>query len=80
MSTKPVQVSLDTALLEQLDNDPEVRDGGRSAFIRRALRFYLEARRRRELDAAIAQAYEGEADAMIEEVAELIGAQEWPAS
>lgn len=80
MTTRPVQISMDADLLRQIDSDPEVRDNGRSAFIRNAVRYYLEARRRRELDAAIAHAYDGQAEAMIDEVAELIGMQEWPES
>jgi hypothetical protein len=50
------------------------------AFIRAAVRLYLSAKERRELEARLARAYDGEADAMLGEVAELIGAQEWPES
>ena len=80
MPTKPVQISIDIDLLEQIDADPEVRERGRSAFVRRAVRYYLTAKERHELEARIAKAYDGEADALIDEVAELIGAQQWPAS
>jgi hypothetical protein len=48
------------------------------AFIRAAVRLYLSAKERRELDARLVRAYGGEADAMLGEVAQLIGAQEWP--
>lgn len=78
MPVKPVQISLDVELLRKLDADPEAREKGRSALVRNAIEFYLTAKERRELDARIAQAYEGEANAMLDEVRELIGAQEWP--
>lgn len=80
MSAKPVQISIDAALLRKIDADPEVREKGRSAFIRDAVQFYLTARERRELEAGLSRAYSGEADAMLDEVAELIGTQEWPES
>jgi len=78
MPVKPVQISLDIELLRKLDADPEAREKGRSALVRNAIEFYLTAKERRALDARIARAYEGEADAMLDEVRELIGAQEWP--
>lgn len=80
MTAKPVQISIDTALLRRIDADPEVREKGRSAFIRDAVRFYLTARERHELEIGLARAYRGKADAMFDEVAELIGAQQWPES
>lgn len=78
MPVKPVQISLDIELLRKVDADPEAREKGRSALVRNAIEFYLTAKERRELDASIARAYEGEADAILDEVRELIGAQEWP--
>jgi metal-responsive CopG/Arc/MetJ family transcriptional regulator len=78
MSAKPVQISIDEELLRQIDADPEAQEEGRSAFVRRAVRYYLSAKERRELERRLARAYEGQADAMIDEVAELIGTQEWP--
>lgn len=80
MAVKPVQISIDTTLLRRIDADPEVREKGRSAFIRDAVRFYLTARERHELETGLARAYRGEADAMLDEVAELIGTQKWPES
>ena len=44
------------------------------------MQYYLSAKERRAIEEGIARAYEGEADAMIDEVAELIGGQEWPES
>ncbi len=78
MSTKPVQISMDTNLLRQLDADPEVKEKGRSAFIRAAIRLYLAARDRRETDARIAQAYAGEADTLLSGIEPLIDGQTWP--
>lgn len=37
MSAKPVQISVETELLERIDRDPEARAKGRSAFIRSAV-------------------------------------------
>jgi metal-responsive CopG/Arc/MetJ family transcriptional regulator len=73
-----VQISLDTELLRRIDSDPEVRARGRSAFVRSAVETYLHARRRREIDAQIAAAYDGCADDLLQDVAELMGGQEWP--
>jgi metal-responsive CopG/Arc/MetJ family transcriptional regulator len=78
MGTKPVQISLDTDLLERIDRDPEARARGRSAFVRSAVERYLAAKERRDLEAQIAAAYRGNADAMLAEIEELIEAQEWP--
>lgn len=80
MPAKPVQISIDEGLLERIDADPEAREKGRSAFVRAAVRFYLSAKERREIEDRLVAAYEGEADAMADEVAELIGSQEWPES
>ena len=78
MPARPVQISLDAELLQRIDRDPEVRERGRSAFIRSAVETYLNARRRRETDARIANAYGGRADELLEEVADFVGVQEWP--
>jgi metal-responsive CopG/Arc/MetJ family transcriptional regulator len=78
MAARPVQISIDDELLERIDADPEAREKGRSAFVRLAVRYYLGAKQRRDLEEQLLRAYEGEADAMIDEVAELIGIQEWP--
>jgi len=78
MPAKPVQISIDLELLRRIDADPEARDHGRSAFVRAAVRAYLAAKERRETETRIAHAYGGEADPMLDEVADLILAQEWP--
>ena len=69
---------MDTELLRRIDADPEVRERGRSVFIRSAVEMYLRAKRRREIDARIASAYAERADDLLEEVADLMGGQEWP--
>lgn len=78
MPVKPVQISIDTELLRRIDADPEAREKGRSAFVRAAVEVYLSARERRDLEARIARAYDGEATAMLDEVIELMRAQAWP--
>lgn len=70
---------MDTHLLRRVDEDPETRERGRSAFVRSAIECYLRAKERRRIDARIVGAYEGEADALLGEVADLLGEQKWPA-
>lgn len=78
MAVKPVQVSVDTELLRQVDQDPETRIRGRSAFVRSAIEFYLRAREQRKIEAQIAKAYSGKAQTVHQEVADLIDTQSWP--
>jgi len=78
MSAKPIQLSMDEDLLREIDADPEAQSKGRSAFVRSAVRLYLEAKRRRSIDEAIRRAYDGKADALLDEIEDLIGAQSWP--
>jgi metal-responsive CopG/Arc/MetJ family transcriptional regulator len=78
MPAKPVQVSIDVDLLRRIDSDPETREKGRSAFVRSAVSSYLEAKRRRDVDAAIRAAYAGAEGDMAAEVAGLMDAQSWP--
>jgi metal-responsive CopG/Arc/MetJ family transcriptional regulator len=78
MAAHPVQISLDSDLLGQIDADPEVREKGRSAFISAAVQLYLRAKERKEIDKRLAQAYAGEADGLLEEVEELMSQQAWP--
>jgi metal-responsive CopG/Arc/MetJ family transcriptional regulator len=79
MPAKPVQISLDIALLERIDADAETRAHGRSAFVRSAVEHYLRARQRAQVDKAIADAYGGNADRMRSEIADLMDVQVWPA-
>ena len=78
MSAKPVQISIDSELLERIDHDPEARAKGRSAFIRSAVELYLTAKERREVEERLTRAYAGKGDSMLEEVVELLSGQAWP--
>jgi metal-responsive CopG/Arc/MetJ family transcriptional regulator len=78
MTARPVQVSIDVELLARIDADPETKERGRSAFLRSAAELYLSAKERRAIDEGIRRAYDGQADAMESEIAELLGEQEWP--
>jgi metal-responsive CopG/Arc/MetJ family transcriptional regulator len=80
MATRPVQISIDEELLRHVDADPVAREQGRSAFVRTALRFYLEAKRRRDLEAQLQRAYQGRAHDLFGEVADMLTDQAWPAS
>jgi len=77
MTARPIQISMDPDLLDQIDADPEARDKGRSAFIRSAVQLYLKAKERREIEARLTQAYAGEADSLLEEVEALMDKQAW---
>ena len=78
MPARAVQISIDAELLKRVDQDPETRQKGRSAFVRSAIASYLRARKRRQLDDAIAKAYAGAAAAMLAETSDLMEAQAWP--
>ncbi len=78
MAARSVQISLDEGLLEEVDRHPDAQRRGRSAIIRRALRFYLDAQRRREIDRAYERAYGSKGDEVFEEFADLMDAQAWP--
>jgi len=78
MASKPVQISIDSDLLRRIDRDPETRQKGRSAFIRAAVELYLTAKRRQRVESELREAYDGHADAMLEEIAELLEPQAWP--
>lgn len=79
MASKPVQISIDQKLLKTIDRDPETVSRGRSAFIRSAVMLYLEAKRRRRIDADIRRGYGGKSRELLSEVEDLIEAQTWPA-
>ena len=78
MPARPVQISMDAELLRRIDADPEVRQRGRSVFVRSAIEMYLRARQRREIDEQIENAYAGHADELLDEVRDLVNVQEWP--
>ena len=58
---KAVQVTLDEALLKELEANPEAQRDGRSAVLRRAAREYLARQRRQAITAQYREAYVGEA-------------------
>lgn len=79
MGARSVQISLDDKLLAEVDRQRETKRLGRSAVIRRALRVYLDLKRRREIDDAYDRAYgAGIADEVYEEFKDLMDAQVWP--
>ena len=78
MAARPVQISMDSDLLGQIDADPEAREKGRSAFIRSAVEWYLKAKERQQIEMQLTQAYSGEAGSLLEEVEDLLGVQSWP--
>jgi metal-responsive CopG/Arc/MetJ family transcriptional regulator len=76
--TKPVQISLDTEILAAIDADEEVKQHGRSAFMRHAVQAYLKEKERRAIDEAIRRAYANDPDAHTEEVRDFMEVQAWP--
>jgi metal-responsive CopG/Arc/MetJ family transcriptional regulator len=78
MAARSVQISIDDELLKKVDARKDTRQHGRSAFIRRAIELYLELEKRRDIDRAYANAYGGHADAVFDELAELMEGQAWP--
>ena len=80
MPTRPIQISMDEELLARIDSDEDAIREGRSAFLRAAASFYLAAKKRRETDRRIVDAYSEQADELIDEIAEFMDLQEWPAS
>ncbi|MCY4375584.1 MAG: ribbon-helix-helix protein, CopG family [Spirochaetaceae bacterium] len=78
MPARPVQISMDAELLRRIDADPEVRERGRSVFIRSAIEMYLRARQGREIDEQFRKAHAGHADEMLAEIGDLMDAQAWP--
>jgi metal-responsive CopG/Arc/MetJ family transcriptional regulator len=78
MPAKPVQISMDTELLRQVDSDPEARAYGRSAFIAAAVEHYLAGKARRRIESRLTAAYAGQADALLEDVAPFVDRQAWP--
>ena len=80
MAARPVQISIDRDLLARIDRDPQTKKEGRSAFIRNAVTLYLEAKRRKEIDAQIRRAYQGHARDLLDEAKQLLEEQAWPES
>ncbi len=78
MPMQAIQVSMDEDLLKRIDQEPKVQEEGWSTFIRSAIRIYLKAKRRPEIDDEISRAYKSCADDMLDEVSHLVRAQARP--
>lgn len=78
MAAQSLQISLDSDLLRRIDEDPEARQTGRSAFILSAIQLYLAAKERRAIDEGLERAYGGQADVLVDEISDLLGSQAWP--
>jgi metal-responsive CopG/Arc/MetJ family transcriptional regulator len=78
MPARSVQISIDEDLLREIDQQPETKDQGRSAFIRSAVRLYLDMQRRRSRDRAYVEAYGGASDEVWDEFSGLMPGQAWP--
>ena len=74
---KVVQFTIDADLLRQVDQDPETKKVGRSAFLRHAIRDYLARRRSRQIRDAYRAGY-GKEPVTPDEFGPLIEAQAWP--
>src|SRR6202521_1613427 len=68
MPARPVQISVDEELLQRIDDDPEARERGRSAFIRSAVECYLSAKERQETETRLERPYDAQADALVFDV------------
>ena len=78
MVARSVQISLDEELLNALDSDPETEERGRSSVIRRAIRLYLDLKRRKQIDDAYERGYGSDADEVLKEFEYLLGTKAWP--
>jgi metal-responsive CopG/Arc/MetJ family transcriptional regulator len=54
---KAIQITFDESLLEQLDDDEEVRKRGRSAVLRQLVREFLDQKRAAAIDAQYRRGY-----------------------
>lgn len=77
MDMKAIQVTFDEALLERLDQDPAVREQGRSAVLREAAAAYL-VRKEAEVIADRYRAGYGDAAALDAELDGWAGDGAWP--
>jgi metal-responsive CopG/Arc/MetJ family transcriptional regulator len=78
MPAKAVQISIEASLLARIDRDPQTKREGRSAFVADAVRLYLSAKRRRATDEALAKAFGGRKNAVLDEVESMLEGQAWP--
>ena len=46
---KAIQITMEPELLDQIDNDDETRKKGRSAFLRNAVKYYLQQKKSKSI-------------------------------
>jgi predicted transcriptional regulator len=78
MAAKAVQISLDNDLLKRIDQDPEARSLGRSAFLRLAVEHYFATKQREGIDEALRRGYAGDPGQAADEIDGFIKSQAWP--
>ena len=54
---KTIQVTMEPELLDQIDNDDETRRKGRSAFLRNAVKLYLQQKRLKSISEQYSTGY-----------------------
>jgi len=57
---KTIQITIDMDLLNKIDNDEESKAKGRSAFLRQAIRYYLEQKRLKSISEKYRSGYSKE--------------------
>ena len=59
---KTIQITIDPELLHKIDNDEESIKIGRSAFLRKAVRYYLEQKKLRSISEQYRSGYRRESE------------------
>ena len=59
---KTIQITIDPELLHKIDNDEESIKIGRSAFLRKAVRYYLEQKRLKSISEQYRSGYRRESE------------------
>ena len=59
---KTIQITIDPELLHKIDNDEESMKKGRSAFLRQAVRYYLEQKRLKSISEQYRSGYRRESE------------------
>lgn len=77
MAAKLVRLSIDCELLARIDQDPQTKEQGRSAFIRDAA-LYLATKHRREVDRKVATAYRDKSQDLLVDAKAWLDEQAWP--
>jgi metal-responsive CopG/Arc/MetJ family transcriptional regulator len=77
INMKPIQFTISEDLLARVDQDPEARRIGRSAFLRQAIQAYLGLRKKQEIREAYEKGY-GEHPPENGELADWSEEQMWP--